>query len=71
MRRASPKDRELLIQTMLEAIAQQEVADRPGRFEPRANKRRPKPQQYLMEPRDEARKRLLERHNGYPRAIQN
>ena len=59
MRRAAPADRELLLQAMLEAIAQQEVGDRPGRFEPRANKRRPKPQRFLMEPRPEARKRLL------------
>jgi hypothetical protein len=38
------------------------VADRFGRAEPRANKRRPKPQRYLMEPRSEARKRLLNKH---------
>jgi hypothetical protein len=30
--------------------------------EPRANKRRPKPQQYLKEPRKEARKRLIVRN---------
>jgi Transposase DDE domain len=59
LRRAAPEDRERLMQTMLEVIAQHEVADRPGRFEPRANKRRPKPQRFLMEPRSEARKRLL------------
>lgn len=60
MRRASPADRELLLQVMLRAIAQQDVGDRPGRAEPRANKRRPKAQRYLMEPRREARKRLLQ-----------
>jgi hypothetical protein len=60
MRRASPADRKLLLQVMLRAIAQQEVGDRPGRVEPRANKRRPKAQRYLMEPRREARKRLQE-----------
>jgi hypothetical protein len=59
LRRAAPRDRERLVRAMLEAIAQHEVADRPGRYEPRANKRRPKPQDYLMEPRHEARKRLL------------
>lgn len=59
LRRATAGDRERLVQAMLGAIAQHEVADRPGRFEPRANKRRPKPQHYLMEPRREARKRLL------------
>jgi hypothetical protein len=59
LRRAAPKDRQRLMQTMLEVIVQNEVADRPGRFEPRANKRRPKPQRFLTEPRREARKRLL------------
>ncbi len=59
LRRAAPKDRERLMHTMLEVIAQHEVADRPGRFEPCANKRRPKPQRFLTEPRREARKRLL------------
>ena len=47
------------MQTMLELIAQHEVADRPRQFEPRANERRPKQQRLLMEPRREARKRLL------------
>jgi Transposase DDE domain len=60
LRRATPRDRERLVRVMLEAIAQHEVGDRPGRFEPRANKRRPKPQHFLMEPRREARKRLLD-----------
>jgi len=36
------------------------VGDRPGRVEPRANKRRPKCQKLLMEPRRQARKRLLQ-----------
>jgi Transposase DDE domain len=58
MRRAAPADREFLLQAMLRAIAQQEVGDRFGRVEPRANKRRPKAQRYLMEPRPKARKRL-------------
>jgi hypothetical protein len=58
MRRAAPADRELLLHAMLRAIAQQEVGDRFGRVEPRANKRRPKAQRYLMEPRPNARKRL-------------
>ena len=58
MRRAAPADREFLLQAMLRAIAQQEVGDRFGRAEPRANKRRPKAQRYLMEPRPNARNRL-------------
>jgi hypothetical protein len=45
---------------MLAAIAHHRVADRPGRYEPRANKRRPKPTRFLTEPRKEARKQLLQ-----------
>jgi hypothetical protein len=41
---------------MLKAISEHRVGDRFGRVEPRANKRRPKAQKYLMEPR----KRLLQ-----------
>ena len=59
LRRATPGDRDRLVREMLAAIAHHRVADRPGRVEPRANKRRPKPQKYLMEPRKQARKRLL------------
>jgi hypothetical protein len=58
LRRATPAARKRLVQAMLDAIAQHEVADRPDRFEPRANKRRPKPTRFLMEPRQQARKRL-------------
>jgi len=35
------------------------VPDRPGRYEPRALKRRPKPYDLLNRPRDVLRKRLL------------
>jgi hypothetical protein len=59
LRRAGPSVRGLLVNEMLKAIASHRVADRFGRTEPRANKRRPKPQRYLTEPREEARKRLL------------
>ena len=58
LRWAPPAVREYLIQVMLRAISQHQVGDRPGRVEPRANKRRPKAQDYLMEPRKQARKRL-------------
>jgi Transposase DDE domain len=58
LRRATPKAREHLIGEMLKAIAHHRVGDRPGRVEPRANKRRPKPTRFLMEPRKIARKRL-------------
>lgn len=59
LRRATPSKREALVETMLEAIASHNVGDRFGRVEPRANKRRPKPQRYLKESRAEARNRLL------------
>ncbi len=59
LRWASPCIRKYLVEAMLEAVAHHEVGDRPGRVEPRANKRRPKPQKFLMEPRREARKRLM------------
>jgi hypothetical protein len=42
---------------LLKAIAYHEVGDRPGRYEPRARKRRPKPYKLLQIPRNEARKR--------------
>jgi Transposase DDE domain len=61
MRYARPSDRLSLMEAMLAAIACHEVGDRPGRVEPRANKRRPKPQRFLKEPRHHARKRLLKK----------
>jgi hypothetical protein len=59
LRRAEPDVRRRLVAAMLEAIASHRVGDRFGRVEPRANKRRPKSQRYLKEPRREARKRLM------------
>jgi putative transposase len=44
---------------LLRALAKEEVGDRPGRCEPRAIKRRPKPHKLLREPRRAARARLL------------
>lgn len=58
LRWARPSDRDHLRKEMLKAIASHEVGNRFGRTEPRANKRRPKQQRYLMEPRTQARKRL-------------
>ncbi len=46
---------------LLQALAKEEVGDRPGRCEPRAIKRRPKPHQWLREARGTARARLLQR----------
>ena len=48
---ARPEDRGLLIDVMLTTIAYHRVGDRPGRWEPRARKRRPKPAARLTQPR--------------------
>jgi hypothetical protein len=58
LRTAPSSRRAKLVEEMLKAIATHRVGDRPGRAEPRANKRRPKPQRFMNEPRDQARKRL-------------
>jgi len=60
LRQATPIDRNRLVRDLLKAISRHRVGDRSGRVEPRANKRRPKPQRYLTEPRDQARKRLTQ-----------
>jgi len=44
---------------VLQAVVQHRVGNRPDRIEPRANKRRPRVQCYLNEPRAQARERLL------------
>jgi hypothetical protein len=59
LRWATPIDRVALLEEMLKAISSHDVGDRFGRVEPRANKRRPKPQRFLMEPRRQARKALM------------
>ena len=48
---ARPEDRGSLIDAMLTTIAYHRVGDRPGRWEPRARKRRPKPAARLTQPR--------------------
>jgi hypothetical protein len=48
---ARPEDRGPLIDAMLSTIAYHRVGDRPGRWEPRARKRRPKPAARLTQPR--------------------
>jgi hypothetical protein len=47
-----------LIDVMLNDIAKNIVGNRPGRVEPRAIKRRPKPHKLLNEPRKTARAKL-------------
>ena len=53
------------IQALLVLIAQPRVGLRPGRIEPRAVKRRPKPFPLLTKPRREAREEV--RQNGHPK----
>ena len=48
---ARPENRGALIDALLTTIAYHRVGDRPGRWEPRAQKRRPKPGLRLMRPR--------------------
>jgi len=48
-------------------IAQQQVGDRPGRIEPRAIKRRPKPFPLLTQPREIAREEI--RKYGHPKKL--
>jgi hypothetical protein len=48
---AWPEDRGPLIDALLTTIAYHRVGDRPGRWEPRARKRRPKPSARLTQPR--------------------
>jgi hypothetical protein len=52
---ARPEDRPALIDALLAVIAYHSVGDRPGRWEPRARKRRPKPGARLGQPRADAR----------------
>jgi len=53
------------VQLLLSAIAQNIVGNRPGRIEPRAVKRRPKPFSWLTKPRDQARAEV--KKNGHPK----
>jgi hypothetical protein len=48
---ARPEDRAPLLDAMLATIAYHRVGNRPGRWEPRARKRRPKKAVRLMQPR--------------------
>jgi IS4 transposase len=53
-----------LIDALLARLANERVGDRPGRCEPRAIKRRPKPHALLKQPRAAARRRLLLRQHA-------
>jgi hypothetical protein len=52
---ARPEDRARLVEAMLLAVAYHRVGNRPGRWEPRARKRRPKPTKRLNQPRHVAK----------------
>jgi hypothetical protein len=52
---------------LLALIAEQQVANRPGRIEPRAVKRRPKAFPLLTVPRDQARQKVLQ--YGHPKKL--
>ncbi|MFC1757305.1 hypothetical protein ACFL2H_00865 [Planctomycetota bacterium] len=54
----SPEILKAFIETMLHAIAQCSVADRPERVEPRVVKRRPKPYKKMMKPRAQLKREL-------------
>jgi hypothetical protein len=48
---ARSEQRAVLVDALLKAVAYHRVGDRPGRWEPRARKRRPKPGKRLTQPR--------------------
>jgi hypothetical protein len=52
---ARPEHRAGLVEAMLEVVAYHRVGNRPGRWEPRARKRRPKPTKRLNQPRHVAK----------------
>jgi hypothetical protein len=52
---ARPQERAGLVDAMLKAVAYHRVGNRPGRWEPRARKRRPKPSKRLNQPRHVAK----------------
>jgi hypothetical protein len=52
---------------MLALIAKRTVGNRPGRMEPRAVKRRPKPYKLLMKPSAIAKEEILK--NGHPKKM--
>ena len=60
---AQPERRGVLIDALLTTIAYHRVGNRPGRWEPRARKRRPKPGVRLMQSRAIAR--LLQNRSKY------
>lgn len=62
--RAIHRNSDRKLDVLLALVAQRHVGRRPGRIEPRAVKRRPKPYKLLMQPRHAARE--IVRANGHP-----
>lgn len=58
-----------VIDALLARLATEQVGDRPGRYEPRAIKRRPKPRALLNQPRAEARRREHRHHQALATGI--
>jgi hypothetical protein len=54
------EDYQRVAKGMLQMLGKQKVGHRPGRCEPRAVKRRPKPHKLLTEPRKQARAKLMQ-----------
>jgi hypothetical protein len=52
---AALQERAGLVEAMIKAVGYHRVGNRPGRWEPRARKRRPKPTKRLNQPRQEAK----------------
>ena len=65
-RQADTSDEKTLL-VVCELMAQQRVAKRPGRIEPRAVKRRPKAYPLLTEPRPQAKEKV--RLYGHPKKL--
>ena len=61
---SSTQSRQAMYQTILDAIAEHRVGDRPDRFEPRLIKRRPKRYVYLSKPRKETKLDKLKQLNN-------
>lgn len=64
---SAPPDDEESITQLLALVAEQSIGNRPGRIEPRAIKRRPKPYPLLTKPRDMARAQV--KQNGHPKKL--
>jgi hypothetical protein len=61
---ASPAERVRQGRLLLNEVGKERVGDRPGRYEPRLVKQRPKQYHHLREPRAQARARLLQTGTG-------